>query len=224
MLHKITHWPEHCRHWRIVVSLQCLPAQNHVYCVSCRFLSWCCLDICNDILVIDLKHWFQWWHYQMETFSMLLALCDGNPPVTGGFPSQRPVTRRFDVFFDLCLNKWLSKQSRRWWFETSSRSLWRHCDTHNYLGQTVESISDILHLCVQMINDGFTLMSEIYLIISCDSCSSTVDAAYSYQDDVMTRRHWTSCWTNIRLTGNLRRHKMHVHIKLYTDMYLRHSP
>ena len=120
--------------------------------------------------------------------------------------------------------KWLSKQSRRWWFETSSRSLWRHCDTHNYLGQTVESISDILHLCVQMINDGFTLMSEIYVIISCDSCSSTVDAAYSYQDDVMTRRHWTSCWRNIRLTGNLRRHKMHVHIKLYTDMYLIHSP
>ena len=37
----------------------------------------------------------------METFSALLALCEGNPPVTGGFPSQRPVTRSFDVFFDL---------------------------------------------------------------------------------------------------------------------------
>ena len=33
--------------------------------------------------------------------------------VTGGFPSQRPVTRSFDVFFDLRLNKQLSKQSRR---------------------------------------------------------------------------------------------------------------
>ena len=31
----------------------------------------------------------------------LLALCEGNPPVTGGFPSQRPVTRSFGVFFDL---------------------------------------------------------------------------------------------------------------------------
>ena len=29
----------------------------------------------------------------------------GNPPVTGGFPSQRPVTRSFDVFFYLRLNK-----------------------------------------------------------------------------------------------------------------------
>ena len=34
----------------------------------------------------------------------LLALCVGNQPVTGGFPSQRPVTRSFDVFFDLCPN------------------------------------------------------------------------------------------------------------------------
>ena len=37
---------------------------------------------------------------------------------TGEFPAQRPVTRSFDVFFDLHLNKWLSKQSWGWWFET----------------------------------------------------------------------------------------------------------
>ena len=37
----------------------------------------------------------------METFSALLALCEGNPPVTGGFPSQRPVTWSFDVLFDV---------------------------------------------------------------------------------------------------------------------------
>ena len=60
--------------------------------------------------------------------SALLALCEGKPPVTGGFPSQRAVTRSFDVFFDLCLNKYLSKQSRRRWFETASRSLWRQCN------------------------------------------------------------------------------------------------
>ena len=38
-------------------------------------------------------------------FSTLLAICAGNSLVTGEFPSQRPVTRSFDVFFDLCLNK-----------------------------------------------------------------------------------------------------------------------
>ena len=46
----------------------------------------------------------------METFSALLALCAGNSPVTGEFPAQKPVTRIFDVFFDLRLNKRLSKQ------------------------------------------------------------------------------------------------------------------
>ena len=49
----------------------------------------------------------------METFSTLLALCAGNSPVTGEFPSQRPVKWSFDVFFDLCLNKQISKQSNR---------------------------------------------------------------------------------------------------------------
>ena len=47
----------------------------------------------------------------METFSVLLAFCAGNSPATGEFPAQRPVTRSFDVFFDLRL----SKQSWDWW-------------------------------------------------------------------------------------------------------------
>ena len=62
----------------------------------------------------------------METFSELLALCVGNSPVTGEFPAQRPVTRSFDIFFDLPLNKRLSKHSWGWRFETPSRPLWRH--------------------------------------------------------------------------------------------------
>ena len=69
---------------------------------------------------------------QMETFSALLAICAGNSPVPGEFLAQRPVTRGFDFFFDLHLNKRLSKQSWGWWFETPSCSLWLHCnDTFN---------------------------------------------------------------------------------------------
>ena len=64
----------------------------------------------------------------METFSVLLAICVGNSPVTGEFPAKRPVTQSFDVFFDLRLNKRLSKQWWGWWYETSSRPLWRHLD------------------------------------------------------------------------------------------------
>ena len=74
-----------------------------------------------------------WWRHQTETFSTLLALCVGNPLFTCEFPSKRPVTRSFDVFFDLCLNKWLSKQSRRRWFEMPLRSLWRHCNVMGLL-------------------------------------------------------------------------------------------
>ena len=44
----------------------------------------------------------------------------------GEFPTQRPVTRSFDVFFDVRLIKRLSKHSRGWWFETLSHPLWRH--------------------------------------------------------------------------------------------------
>ena len=65
---------------------------------------------------------YSWWRHQMETYSALLALCLGNSPVNGEFPSQRPVTRSFDVFFDLCLRK------QGWWLETPSCSLWRHCN------------------------------------------------------------------------------------------------
>ena len=83
----------------------------------------------HPISLLTSQHWFRpWWRHQMETFSASLALCAGNSPVPGEFPSQRPVTRRFDIFFHLCLNKRLSKQSWGWWFETPSWSLWRHCN------------------------------------------------------------------------------------------------
>ena len=80
------------------------------------YFSWCLHTI------------YPWWHHQMEAFSALLALCEGNPPITGGFLSQRPVTRNFDVFFNLLLNKRLSKQFIRWLFQTPSRSSWCHCN------------------------------------------------------------------------------------------------
>ena len=67
-----------------------------------------------------------WWRHQMETFSALLAIFGRNSPVPGEFPAQRAVTLSFDVFFDLRLNKRLSKQSWGWWFETPSLPLWRH--------------------------------------------------------------------------------------------------
>ena len=64
-----------------------------------------------------------------KIFRVIAPFC-GEFTVTGEFPSQRPVTRSFDVFFDQRLNKQLSKQSWGWWFETPSRSLWRHSNAN----------------------------------------------------------------------------------------------
>ena len=95
----------------------------------------------------------------METFSALLALCAGNSPVTGEFPAQRPLTRSFDVFFDLRPNKQLIKQSWGWWFETPSRSSWRHRnDISNSLWPVLKAgngffhtpAMDILHMVIHV--------------------------------------------------------------------------
>ena len=68
-----------------------------------------CITVHNDVM--KWKYFPRYWHL-----------------VTAEFPSQRPVTRSFDTFFDLCLNKRLNKQSSRCRFGTPSRSLWRHCN------------------------------------------------------------------------------------------------
>ena len=84
---------------------------------------------CRRDTFCEFKVWsVSWWRHQMETFSSLLAICARNSPVPGEFPAQRPVTRSFDVFFDLRLNKRLSKQPWGWWLETPSWSLWRQCN------------------------------------------------------------------------------------------------
>ena len=76
----------------------------------------------------------------------VLALCAGNSPVISEFPTQRPVTRIFDVFFYLLPNKLLSKQSRGWWFEAPWRSLWRHSDYQWLVEQPRRmSVNDLSH-------------------------------------------------------------------------------
>ena len=73
---------------------------------------------------------FPWWRHQVETFPRYWPFRRGISPVSGEFHAQRPVTRSFDVFFDLCPNKRLTKQSWGWWFETPSGPLWRHSNAN----------------------------------------------------------------------------------------------
>ena len=85
-----------------------------------RYYDW---DTSNSIGLYSLNHrrsrtntsCATWWRQQMETISASLALCVGNSPVAGEFPSQRPVTRSFDGFFYLRLNKRLNYYSAGYW-------------------------------------------------------------------------------------------------------------
>ena len=76
--------------------------QSHMAVGSCNIIAiWCCGKPASSIAAFKQ-------HYDViynGTFSSLLALCEGNSPVTGEFPSQRPVTRSCGIFFDLCLKK-----------------------------------------------------------------------------------------------------------------------
>ena len=80
-------------------------------------------------------------------FRVTGSLC-GEFTGPGDFPTQRPVTRSFDVFFDLRLNKRLSKQPCGWWFETLSWSLWRHCND-----RLKKWLADNSHQCVCRFTD-----------------------------------------------------------------------
>ena len=78
------------------------------------------------------------------------GLCAGNSLVTGEFPSRGPMTRNFDVFFALSLNKRLSKQSWGWWFKTPSRSLWPHCNAMGRHVFIVKPLPQPMLICCKM--------------------------------------------------------------------------
>ena len=114
-----------CLLWPKLLSESILPKSLTFICNSIIRHQWTSIPsyINTHACVDHIRHVFcsmiSWWRHQMETFSVWLA---------GEFPAQRPVTRSFDVFFDLRLNKRLSKQSWGWRFETLSRPLWRYCN------------------------------------------------------------------------------------------------
>ena len=106
-----------------------LPCYLWISCV------WWCLIFYTDDHDIQQVSWYitrRHAQYMMTSsngniFRVTGPLC-GEFTGPGEFPTQRPVTRSFDVFFDLRMNKRLSKQPWGWWFETLSWSSWRHCN------------------------------------------------------------------------------------------------
>ena len=126
----------HCVHYDVTVMEY--DAYDKMYMITnCRRSKWCWsksvkkLSSFSELQNVDyISH--------LPDFSMMTSSngnifrvtgpFSGEFTVTGEFPSQRPVTRSFDVFFDLRFNKRLSKQSLCWWFETLSRPVWRQCN------------------------------------------------------------------------------------------------
>ena len=85
--------------------------------------------------------------------------------------AQRPVTRSFNVFFDLRLKKRSSKQSWGWWFETLSRPLWRHCNARTSTTVKLNTVEVWIWMTWYVINFYVEMITEpcLYRNVSCRS-------------------------------------------------------
>ena len=125
-------WKHFPRYWPFVRGIQWCYDEAH-YDVIVMEHDCICLNVMSkpkNMPVFTLFDIERCWDYMMTSsngniFRVTDPLC-GEFTGPGEFPAQRPVTRSFDVFFHLRLNKRLSKQPRGWWFETPAWSLWRH--------------------------------------------------------------------------------------------------
>ena len=101
-----------------------------------------------------------------KKFRLTVPMC-GEFTGPGKFPTQRPVTRSFDVFFDLRLNKRLSKQPWGWWFETPSWSLWRQSNVLWWCRGACSAPSHYLNLWLLLANWTIrSKYSELYIKIN----------------------------------------------------------
>ena len=127
--------------WKNAVTSQnCQTLVHDTHCISVTVYNSHTFPAFNIwwLSVLSFSSNWPFWAYEMSLISWILRKTSSNGNifrVTGilrgeftghrWIPRTRPVTRSFDVFFDLRLNKRLSKQSRDRWSETPPRSLWR---------------------------------------------------------------------------------------------------
>ena len=124
-------------------------------------------------------------------------------------PHKGRGTRSFDVFFDLRLNKWLSKQWWCWWFETKSRSLWRHrndccnigCPSKTHLKLRSHEISFVHNL---------SLSYQITLKFCTEHVSITAVLCAKFRNKLHEPRifypsgHWPETVTNAHVSAHFR--------------------
>ena len=126
---------------------------NAIFSMPMNWACWICIKstLTHDD-VIKWKHTPRYWPFVSAR----------NSPVPGEFLAQRPVTWNIYVFFDLRLNKLLSKQPWGWWFETPPHPLWCHRNAkqtkHNKM-QTVHIILGTYCLCQSTLRVFFITMT-----------------------------------------------------------------
>ena len=117
------------------------------------------------------------WKY----FPHYWPFCVGNSPFTNEFPSQRPVPRSFDVFFDLRLNKRLSERSWGWWIDTPSCSLWRHRNvTKTRDRDKTGSCTLMWDGCNKYASRAWITACILHCLVGCNLLNSLAPEAFDY--------------------------------------------
>ena len=136
----------------------------------------------------------------------------------GEFPTQRPVTRSFDIFFDLRLNKRLSKQPWGWWFETPSWSLWRQCNDCEEITQVPfwlkwsyyhETKTCIVWYSIFLTRNGWC--SIVRMI------SPIRDFLVQYSRQSSNIVNWSSCSMHARMSASCRDDLRSTHARVVTS-------
>ena len=143
-----------------------------------------------------------WWCCDMEMISALLALCEGNPPVTGGFPSQRAVMWSFDVFFDVRLSKLLMNSWAAGDLRCHMTLMWHYC----YAFATMYCVDFVWGLTKFLSNNLLQLAREMqYVGPQMQDFHHFVWSQWQYIQRIYTEYWWVfrpdpSSWISDRTT------------------------
>ena len=126
----------------------------HVYAISYIIILVTFVTAITLWISIVCLSWHKHWGFMMASSYgnnfRVTGFCEGNPPVTVGFLTQRPASRNFDVFFDLRLNSWATNRDagilRR-------HLLWRHCNATGFPKEYsyVQSQNPFLYICQMLL-------------------------------------------------------------------------
>ena len=114
--------------------------------------SWYWPQVCFRAILIP-----SWWRHPMGIFFALLALCAGNSPVTGEFPSQRPVAQSFDVC--TLTNGWVSN--------CEAGDLRRHRAHYDVIVMMTRRCESWVHFLINMTCGIFMCNFQSYNVTMC---------------------------------------------------------